>query len=147
LQGIVTIAVALAIAGCASHSEPELLTPEQFAELSVPLDVRELRITDGWGKQAIFIKLSRLPDGVSHHTQATPASIILDIGGPVGASTIDEEALEADSPLTRVRVERAPNTLRLFLDLERGEVPPYTVHVLSDWIMVRLDAPGMRVEG
>jgi hypothetical protein len=141
-QGIATVAIALAIAGCAGRKEPELLTPEQFAELSVPLDVREFRTSSGSGTQAIFIKLSRLPDGVSHH--AEPASIVLDISGPAGPATVDEESLVADSPLTRIRVARAPRVLRLSLDLERGVVPPYSVHVLADWIMIRLDVSGVQ---
>ena len=144
-QGITTVALALTLTACAGRSEPELLTPEQFAEMSVPLDVREYRTSSGGGMEAIFIKLSRLPDGVSHRTEPTTGSIVLDIGGPAGPATVDDESLQAESPLTRIRVARAPKVLRLFLDLERAEIPPYSVHVLADWIMVRLEAPG--VEG
>lgn len=143
-RGIAAVVFALAIAGCTARSQPELLTPQQFAELSVPLDIREYRTTSGGGTQAIFIKLSRLPDGIEHHVDTAAASIVLDIKGPAGPATVDEESLQAESPLTRIRVARGPQALRLSLDLERGEVPPYSVHLLADWIMVRLDIPGLQ---
>ena len=141
---VAAIAIALVITGCAATQEQPLLTAEQIAELSVPLDIREFRTATGSGSQAVFIKLSRLPDGLDHHVEPNSGSIVLDVRGPAGAATVDEEALPAESPLSRIRVARGPKLLRLSLDLERGEVPPYTVHLLADWIMVRLDAPGVR---
>lgn len=141
-RGIVAVAVALAIAGCTAQSQPEILTPEQFAELSVPLDIREYRTVNGSGTQAVFIKLSRLPNGVDHHVESASASIVLDVKGPAGPATVDEESLQGTTPLARIRVARGPNVLRLSLDMERGEVPPYSVHLLADWIMVRLETPG-----
>lgn len=143
-RGVAVALIALALAGCSATKEQPLLTAEQIAELSVPLDIREFRTANGSGTQAVFIKLSRLPDGVDHHVEVDSGTIVLDIRGPAGASTVNEEALVAESPLSRIRVARSPKMLRLSLDLERGEVPPYTVHILSDWIMVRLDAPGVR---
>lgn len=138
-RGIAAVLVGLALAGCAANPEPPLLTPEQFAELSVPLDVREFRTSAGSGTQAIFIKLSRLPDGLDHHVDNAAGSIVLDIRGPTGPAGEQEESLQAESPLSRIRIARAPQVLRLSLDLARGDVPPYSVHLLSDWIMVRLD--------
>jgi hypothetical protein len=140
-RGLVIVAVALAIGGCAPTKQPELLTPEQFAELSVPLDIREYRTVNEAGTQAVFIKLSRLPDGIGHHVESASASIVLDVKGPAGPNTVDEESLQGTPPLSRIRVARGPNLLRLSLDLERGEVPPYSVHLLADWIMVRLESP------
>lgn len=141
---VAAVALALVIAGCAASKEQPLLTAEQIAELSVPLDIREFRTANGSGNQAVFIKLSRLPDGLDHHVEPNTGTIVIDVRGPVGAATVDDEALQAQSPLSRIRVARTPKLLRLSLDLERGEVPPYSVHLLADWIMVRLDAPGVQ---
>jgi hypothetical protein len=140
-RSIAAIAVALALAGCTTEKQPELLTPQQYAELSVPLDIREFRTVNDSGTQAIFIKLSRLPDGIDHHVESASGTIVLDIRGPAGPETVDEESLQAPPPLSRIRVGRGPRVLRLSLDLERGEVPPYSVHLLSDWVMVRLETP------
>jgi hypothetical protein len=142
-----TVAAALGIAlysaGCAGRTRPpEVLGPETFADLSLPLDVREYRVARSTSGQGIFIKLSRLPDAVDHHLESQPASIVLDIKGPTGSGLGDEEVLEAESPLSRIRVSRHPNILRVSLDLDAVEAPVYSVHVLADWIMVRLEGPG-----
>lgn len=134
--------VAFGIAGCAGHTKPAMLTTEQLAELSVPLDVRELRVTHGGDTEAIFIKLSRLPDGIDHRVDAASGSIVLDIKGPAGGESSDEESLQGEGPLSRIRIARHTNVLRVSLDLEGRDVPPYSVHLLSDWIMIRLTTPG-----
>lgn len=142
-----TLAAALIIAlcspGCAGRTKsPDVLAPETFADLSLPLDVREYRVARSTSGQGIFIKLSRLPDAIDHHLVSRPPSIVLDIKGPTGPDTGGEESLEAESPLSRIRITRHPNVLRVSLDLDADEAPQYSVHLLADWIMIRLEGPG-----
>jgi len=40
-----------------------------------------------------------------------------------------------------VRVSRRAGTLQVVLEFKGAALPPYSVHQMVDWIMVRLGAP------
>ncbi len=86
----------------------------------------------------MFLNLSRLPDSVAHRSETHPARIVLDIKGPTGAETPEVAFPSGDTLVSRMRVSRQPGILRVVLDLQGDEPPEYSVHIMADWIMIRL---------
>ena len=139
---------ALALAGCASHGSNELAGEESALKLpdaTVPLDVREFDIVTGdGGWRGVFLKLSRLPTGVTHRSESAPPRIILDIAGPTGSETAPETYPGGDDLVTQVQFARQLNALQVVLDLAGDEVPTYEVLPMADWVLVRIKPSGSR---
>jgi AMIN domain len=137
-----TLAVCVVIGGCAKRAPlTEPPTHDPFAELSAPLDLVEFRVVKADGHRGLFLKLSRLPDSVTHHTEKNPSRIVLDIAGPTGTESPDEAFPGDDSLVSRLHVSRTFGVLRVAIDLQSVEVPEYSVHPMADYIMIRLDPP------
>lgn len=137
------VIAALLAAGCAKQPTPLGEPPPStgaFAppDVSIPLDVQEFEVVQADGFRGVFIKLSRLPDAVEHKSQSDPARILLEIRGPTGDETPEESFPGEDMLVTRVRVSRSFGVLRVALDLSLNDPPQYTVHTMTDWIMIRL---------
>src|ERR1041385_2844926 len=85
--------VSITAIGCA-HRPPEPSTDKNLAgslsTLSAPLDVREYNVAKADGARGVFLKLSRLPDSVTHRSESHPARIIVEIAGPTGVETPEE---------------------------------------------------------
>jgi hypothetical protein len=139
----VAAALLLCGAGCARRAPlAEPMSMDKFAHLAAPLEVREFEVVGVDEHRGLFIKLSRLPDSVSHHVEYDPASIVLEIGGPTGGESPEESFPGHDGLVQRLRITRTFGGLRVAIDLQGGEVPDYSVHQLADYIMVRLAPPG-----
>lgn len=110
-------------------------------QLSAPLALQQVEVTDVEGYRAVFLKLSRLPGTVTHRADSDPGRITVDIQGPTGGES-EEERLQTDDALVwQLRVSTQPQNLRVVIDL-RAEAPPlYTVETLADWVMIRLQPP------
>lgn len=117
-------------------------TADALKSLSVPLEVREFEVVQADGYRGVFLKLSRLPDSVAHHEQSDPASIVLEISGPTGGESPEEAFPGGDTLVSRVRIVRTFGKLQVAIDLQSDDAPPYTVHTMADWIMVRLAPAG-----
>ena len=115
----------------------EKIPPDTFANLSVPLDIREFEVVSADDNRGVFVKLSRLPDDVQFHDESHPARIVLDIKGPTGEESPEEVFPGKDALVSRIRVTRTPGNLQVVLELDSDVAPEYTVHPLADWIMVR----------
>lgn len=134
--------------GCARRTAPP---PDavfaDLGDLSLPLDVQELDVARTDSAGGVFIKLTRLPNGVEHHALSFPGSIVLDIKGPTGAEAAEETLPGRDGLVSRIRISRHQGVLRVTLDFDRDTPPAYSVHMMADWIMVRLgEAGGARLE-
>src|SRR5499425_1769612 len=130
------LAVAALVAGCASRRRSsdelgakEAAVPPSIANYSEPLDLREFEVeaAEG-GYRGVFLKLSRLPTGVSATAESNPVRIIVDIQGPTGADSPWETFPGGDTLITHVGVARHMNGLRVVLDLAGNELPEYTVY-------------------
>jgi hypothetical protein len=143
ILALAAILPVMGVAGCAHRVAPpaDALFAD-LGDLSLPLDVQELDVASADSARGVFIKLSRIPDGVEHHALSSPASIVLDIKGPTGTDAPEEILPGRDALVSRVRISRYQGVLRVTLDLERDTPPAYSVHMMADWIMVRLGEPG-----
>jgi hypothetical protein len=136
------VAVTFLLPACASRSRLKAGDESDFerglAALSVPLDVQDYRIVNIEGYRSVFLKLSRLPDAIDDRAETNPPRVILDIKGPTGEEAPGQELPARDSLVSRVDVARSFGVLRVTLELQGNDVPPYSVHRMADWVMVRL---------
>ena len=141
---------AIALAGCASHGSKDLAgeesaMPAHLPDAAIPLDVREFDIVAGdGGFRGVFLKLSRLPTGVTHHSESAPPRIVLNIAGPTGSETAPESYPGGDDLVTQVQFARQIGVLQVVLDLAGDEVPQYEVLPMADWVLVRIKSSGAR---
>ena len=141
----------LAVAGCASRNasqdlanEPAAL-PVNKAGDAIPLDLREFDVVGGeGGYHGVFLKLSRLPSGVTHRSESSPPRIILDIAGPTGAQAGPESYPGGDELITQIQLVRNIGVLQVVLDLAGDDVPQYEVLPMADWVLVRIRTPTSR---
>jgi hypothetical protein len=127
---------------CASRSPLKAGDESDFERgltaLSVPLDIQDYRIVNVDGHRGVLLKLSRLPDAVDDRADTNPPRVILDIKGPTGEEAPAQELPGHDSLVSRLEVTRSFGVLHVTLELQGRDVPPYTVHRMADWVMVRL---------
>jgi hypothetical protein len=132
-------ALVLVLAGCSTSFLRPTAAPTG-EEAAVTL--RDLQIENVDGHRAVFLRLSRVPTMVRHSSSSNPAQITVQAWGPVGEGDLSERDLpQTDSEITQVRVSRRDGSLSVVLDLQGEDPPPYTVHEMADWIMIRLGQP------
>lgn len=141
---------ALALAACSSHGSKDLAGEPSamlanLPDAAVPLDVREFDVVSGdGGWRGVFLKLSRLPSGVTYRSESAPPRIVLDIAGPTGSETAPETFPGGDDVVAQVQLARQVGVLQVVLELAGDEVPSYEVFPMADWIMVRIKPSGAR---
>ncbi len=107
------------------------------------VSLRNLQIESVDGRRAVLLRLSQLPQRVVHASSSTPARITVQISGPVGEGDFEEQVLpQTDPQIVQVRVAREDGQLEVTLDLKSDVPPPYSVHEMADWIMIRLGSTG-----
>jgi hypothetical protein len=144
LLSVAIVAAGLLLDGCAAKRESlnePASTTQALASLSAPLDLQNFQIVDADGNRGVFLKLSRLPDSIKVHSEENPARIVIDIAGPTGAEAPQQTYPGNDELVTWMRVSKTFGWLQVVLDLRGNEPPPYTVHQMADYIMVRLAPP------
>jgi hypothetical protein len=133
---------ALGVQGCASKRATinDRVPPAWLSQLSgQPLAVEDVQASHSDGTHAIFFKLSRFPESVTHADSADGMPrISIDLGGPQAEDLPQEQITLADSLVHTVMISRSGGTVHLVMDLSGDRVPPYSVHEMADWIMVRL---------
>jgi len=146
---LVAVAAVLTLAGCASRQVAtdlegeESVLPASMPGASIPLDVREFEVVPAAnGARGVFLKLSRLPSGVTHRSENGPARIILDITGPTGTESPVEIFPANDDLVTHVSLARQMGSLQVVLELRGDHPPAYEVLPMADWILVRLKPAG-----
>lgn len=125
--------------GCAQKLAPPTPSPSGG---EAPVTLRNLQIETVDGHHAVLLRLSRVPTMVRETSSSHPAQITLQAWGPVGEGDLSERALpQIDPQIAQVRVSRHDGGLSIVLDLHGDDPPPYSVHEMADWIMVRFTAP------
>lgn len=103
-----------------------------------PVALRNFEVTAADGHRAVLLRLSRVPTLVRESSSKRPARITVQAWGPPGDSDLPERDMpQLDSLITDVRVSRKSGALTVVIELKGDEAPPYTVHQMADWIMVR----------
>jgi hypothetical protein len=107
-----------------------------------PVTLRDLQIDNTDGHRTVLLRLSRVPTAVRHSSSRNPAEITVEAWGPLGDGDFPERNLpQSDDQIRSVRVSRNKGTLTVVLDLQGNQPPPYSVHEMADWIMIRLGGP------
>jgi hypothetical protein len=128
----------LLIAGCAERMRSAATGGEESA-----VALRNLEIESVDGHRAVLLRLSRLPTLVQHTSSNHPAEISVKAWGPVGEGDLAERTLpQVDPEISQVRVSRKRGALLVVIELNGEEPPPYSVHEMADWIMIRLGDTG-----
>ena len=136
--------IAVAFLGACSQRAPladpneEAAVPDSLPGISIPLGLSDFEVVRADGRRGVFLKLSRLPDSVTHRSETDPARIILEIKGPTGSEEAEKSFPGGDTLVSQMRVSRQLGTLRIVIDLLGDDLPKYSVHTMADWIMVRL---------
>ena len=106
-----------------------------------PVALRSLEVTSVEGHRALLLRLSRLPSTVRQSSASNPGRIIIEAWGPAGDGDLPERTLpQVDPEISDVRVSRDGGALQIIVDFKDIEPPPYSVHEMADWIMVRFGA-------
>jgi hypothetical protein len=104
--------------------------------------LRNLQVTTVDGHRAVLLRLSRVPVVVRQSSTRNPGRIVVQAWGPVGDGDLPERALpEVDPMLSNVRVSRHEGTLEIVIEFKSEEPPPFSVHEMADWLMIRLGMP------
>jgi hypothetical protein len=136
---VALLSIVLAVAACSRRlpAEPAAEAPVPSG-LSVPLDVRQFEVVTADGYRGVFLKLSRLPDSIDYYSESNPNRIVVDVKGPTGAEMPEESYPGQDTLVSQFRILRQFGTLRIALELQGDELPAYSVHLMADWIMIRI---------
>jgi hypothetical protein len=132
-------------AGCAHHKSFSDAgdKPDPLASLVVPLAVNSFEITNADNQRGVFFKLSRIPDSVTSHVEggdADPAQILIEVDGPGGGEDLATQTFPGtDTLVSQIHIARTNGRLQLGVELSALRAPPYTVHQMADWIMVRIN--------
>ncbi len=135
--GIGVIIGAALMAGC---SHKLALAPPTAAPTGneAPVGLRNLQVTTVEGHRALLLRLSRVPTMVRQSSANDPARIIIQAWGPANDGDLPERTLpQMDSEIDDVRVSRHEGALQVVVNFKGKEPPPFSVHEMADWIMVR----------
>ncbi len=130
----------LVMAGCAHRLAPP--TPAPTGN-EAPVALRNLQVTTVDGHRAVLLRLSRPPTLVRQSSEKDPGRIVVQAWGPANDGDLPERALpQVDQEISDVRVSRHEGALQVVLVFKSVQPPPYSVHEMADWIMVRFGTPG-----
>jgi len=134
--GVGLFLFALFAVGCAHKLAAPTATPTGN---EAPVALRNLEVATVDGHRAVLLRLSRSPTMVRQSSGKNPARIIIQAWGPRGDGDLPERSLQQlDPEIIDVRVSRRSGALQVVLEFKGVEPPPYSVHEMADWIMVRL---------
>lgn len=103
------------------------------------ITLRDVQVEAAGGHRAVLLRLSQTPSQVRYGETRNPASITIEAWGPRGDFDLPERTLpQADALVSQVRVSRDEGCLRVKIDLQSATLPPYSVHEMADWVMVRI---------
>lgn len=107
------------------------------------LTLRGLQVEAADGNRAVLLHLSQVPSQVRYGESGSPPSITVEAWGPRGDFNLSERVLpQTDALISQVRVSRRDGCLRVTVEMQSAEAPPYTVHQMADWVMIRIKGPG-----
>jgi len=132
--------LATIMAGCGSVFWSP--TPAAVGE-DEAITLRDVQVEAADGHRAVLLHLSQIPSQVRYGETDRPASVTVEAWGPPGDFNLPERILpQTDALISQVRVSRRDGCLRVTIDMQSEEPPPYSVHQMADWVMVRVKGPG-----
>ncbi|MFN8625442.1 MAG: type IV pilus secretin PilQ [Candidatus Binatia bacterium] len=106
------------------------------------MDIREIKLIDDNGQHGLFVKLSRVPDGVEHYVLSQPSRLVIEVAGAAeGGDTVAHKYPVQDPVLREIRVARHAGKIRLTAEVRGDTVPTPSVDSLSDTVIAFLGEP------
>lgn len=107
------------------------------------ITLRDVQVEAADSHRAVLVRLSQRPSQVRYGDTHHPPAIVIEAWGPPGDFDLPERTLPQVDPLvSQVRMSRSDGNLRVTIDLQGSDLPPYSVHEMADWIMVRIQGSG-----
>ncbi|MFQ5667376.1 MAG: hypothetical protein ACE5I7_13230 [Candidatus Binatia bacterium] len=136
---LLPLALSVLVVGCAQEMASPTPVPTGN---QAPMALRNFRVATADGHRAVLLRLSRPPTQVRHSSKDHPARIIVRASGPASDGDLAERNMpQLDPQISSVRVSRKNGALQVILDLIGDNPPPYSVHEMADWIMIRFPGP------
>jgi hypothetical protein len=134
-KSVLAAAVLSVLCGCAQHLSAPTAAPSGDR---APVSLRNFEIANIDGHRAVLLRLSRSPTLIRHSSSRKPAQIAIRMWGPPGDTDLAERRVpQLDALINQLRISREKGGLLVVLDLNGDEPPPYSVHEMADWIMIR----------
>lgn len=146
-QRVITSEEPVSSAGSpAQAGEPGQLTetalPQTAAVTAAAMDIREIKLIEDNGQHGLFVKLSRMPDGVTHYVLKQPSRLVIEVAGAAGGGETSVQKYPVQDPVIHeIRVARHEGKIRLTLELRGDSVPAPSVDNLNDTVIAFLGEP------
>ena len=92
-----------------------------------PLQIREVRLTETAGQRSVRFQFSQPPHGIDYFPLREPSRLVIDVKGPIASLPQVETYNTLDPLVSAVRIGSYQGRIRLVIDLESKEVPPFSV--------------------
>lgn len=91
------------------------------------LEIRDVRLTETAGQRSVRFQFSQPPHGIDYFALREPSRLVIDVTGPIVSLPQVETYSMLDPLISAVRVGSYQGRIRLVIDLESEEVPPFSV--------------------
>ena len=135
------VCLALGIGACTQRSAPltsppanPVNPPSSAAEPlaaqpsgTEPLQLQEVRMTETAGQRSVLFRFSQPPEGIDYFPLREPSRLVIDVKGPIESLPQVETYNTIDPVVSAVRIGSYQGRMRLVVDMESSEVPPFSV--------------------
>ena len=108
-------------------SVPSLATSARPVEPADPLLIQEVRLTETAGQRRVQFQFSQPPHGIDYFPLRDPSRLVIDVKGPIASLPQVETYNTLDQLVSAVRIGTYQGRIRLVIDMESEEVPPFSV--------------------
>jgi len=106
------------------------------------MDVREIKLIEDNGQHGLFVKLSRVPEGVEHYVLRRPTRLVIDVAGAGDVAEAAAQKYPVHDPVIReIRVARHGGKIRLTIEVRGDTMPTPSVDSLNDTLIAFLGEP------
>ncbi len=132
----VGVCLALGLGACAAQVSGPTPAPvpavtatasARQAEPADPLLIQEVRLTETAGQRRVQFQFSQPPHGIDYFPLRDPSRLVIDVQGPIASLPQVETYDTLDQLVSAVRISTYQGRIRLVIDMESEEVPPFSV--------------------
>ncbi len=106
---------------------PAITASARQVEPADPLLIQEVRLTETAGQRRVQFQFSQPPHGIDYFPLRDPSRLVIDVQGPIASQPQVETYNTLDQLVSAVRISTYQGRIRLVIDMESEEVPPFSV--------------------
>lgn len=106
---------------------PAITASARQIEPADPLLIQEVRLTETAGQRRVQFQFSQPPHGIDYFPLRDPSRLVIDVQGPIASLPQVETYNTLDQLVSAVRISTYQGRIRLVIDMESEEVPPFSV--------------------